>query len=601
MPDQDNGAHDATIRDRLSTSLRHHVEFWLFVLCGAAFVLTYRAPVDASFSDPQETLLTAQALVEHGTIRLDRYVLDERYLYNPIEPAPNGHSYNYFPIGPSLLAVPPVWLARLRGDNMLYAADNRALQNVLSSWSVVVCALLIFALVQSYLPATWALGLTSAFVFGTPVTSTLGTAYWSANSALVLGLGCVLILAMSDRGGIGRWTEALLGALLFLAYLCRPTMALLVPVAGLYLTVRWRRAPVVFATTVAGLLCVFVLFSWREFGTPLPPYYQPDRLGSSRFWAALYGQLLSPSRGVLVGSPFFVLTLLGLACWWRTLLRHGLAVMSAAWLLLHWVAIASFHHWWGGWSFGNRLFTDALPAAFLLTILVVRRARDALSVRAQRVAITACVIGAAFSVFVHTHQGLYNPYTVMWNDGIDINEARVFDWRNPQFLASPEALGLHARDHALLAMEPYVIGEPILPTSDTVVFEGWAVPEGDGAWRWSTSTEPSVLLRLDESRPGDQDVTLAIRVGTYGPQEATVRVNGLVVGVIHSAIDWEPSTYEMRVTAEALERSRAPQPGARILRIDFEIPGATLVGDGPRQRQLGLCLRRITVTRATGN
>lgn len=461
-----------TISDRLENHLRQHVPLWLLVLCAAAFVLTHRAPVDASFSDPLDTLLTSQALVEHGTIQLDHYVLDERYLYNPIQPAANGHSYSYFPLGASVVAVPAVWLARLRGEDMIYAADNRALQNVLSSWTVVVCTLLIFALCRFYLPMTWAFGVTGAFVFGTSVASTLGTAYWSANAALVLGLALVLLLAMSDRRGVGPRTEALLGALLFLAYLCRPTMALLVPATGLYLVVRWRRLPVVFATTLACLGALFVAFSWREFGLVLPPYYQPSRLGSTQFWPALYGQLLSPSRGVLVATPYFVLTLVGFAVCWRTLLRDRLVAFCATWLLLHWLAISSFPHWWGGWSFGNRLFTDALPAAFLLTVLVARTARETLPGRALSVAVTVSLALGAVSVFIHSHQGLYNPYTMMWNDGIDSDEARVFDWHFPQFLATAITLQRHAREHALLAMDPYVLGTEILPTTDTVVRGG---------------------------------------------------------------------------------------------------------------------------------
>lgn len=66
--------------------MKRHSPLWLVVLCTAAFLLTYFAPVDASFSDPAGTLLTAQAIVEHGTIRLHDYVRDERYLYNVIEP-----------------------------------------------------------------------------------------------------------------------------------------------------------------------------------------------------------------------------------------------------------------------------------------------------------------------------------------------------------------------------------------------------------------------------------------------------------------------------------------------------------------------------------
>ncbi len=76
---------------------------WLgFRLC--AFLLTHLASVDAALSDPWGTLLTAQAILEHGTIRLDAYATDVRWVYEPLASADNGHVYNYFPLGTSLFA-----------------------------------------------------------------------------------------------------------------------------------------------------------------------------------------------------------------------------------------------------------------------------------------------------------------------------------------------------------------------------------------------------------------------------------------------------------------------------------------------------------------
>lgn len=114
--------------------LKRHSQLWLVALCVAAFLLTYLAPVDASFSDPARALLTAQAIVEHGTIRLDAYVQDERYLNDPITPAANGHFYHYFPLGTPLAAVPAEWLASLRGEDMIHAEDNRALHSTREPW-----------------------------------------------------------------------------------------------------------------------------------------------------------------------------------------------------------------------------------------------------------------------------------------------------------------------------------------------------------------------------------------------------------------------------------------------------------------------------------
>ena len=95
----------------LEAHLTRHGSTWVLAICVAAFLLTYLAPVDATFSDPALTLLTAQAIVEHGTVRLDGYVADPRWDFGPLLPEENGHFYDYFPLGTSLLAAPAVWLA----------------------------------------------------------------------------------------------------------------------------------------------------------------------------------------------------------------------------------------------------------------------------------------------------------------------------------------------------------------------------------------------------------------------------------------------------------------------------------------------------------
>ena len=584
--------------NRLEAHLARYGQSWLVTLCVCAFLLTYLATVDASLSDPWGTLLTAQAILEHGTIRLDAYAADVRWSYEPVLPAQNGHVYNYFPLGTSLFALPAVALARLRGEDMIYPQDNQALQNVLSSLTVVAAALLIWALCRRFLPRPAAFVVTAAFVFGSPIASTLGTALWSSNLALVLGLACLVVV--SRPGDAGWRVEALLGTLVFLAYLCRPTMALLFPLFAAWLAfnrpaaVGRRRMPVIFGVTSGLLFALFVLFSWREYGTLLPPYYQPSRLGSERFWLALAGHLVSPSRGLLIGSPFLFLTLGGLALWARRLAADRRVQLALAWIGLHLVTISLFHHWWGGWSFGSRLFTEALPAFLLLTVVVVRQARGRLAPSLRRATAALFLAAAAFAAFVHSNQGLYNVYAILWNDGIDRDASRVFDWRYPQFLASPESLGAHAREHVLLAMEPYALGEAILPTSEAVVFEGWSIPEGDGAWRWSQSLTARILFRVDEPLPGGSAM-LEIEAGTYGLQEVPVRVNGVRIGTLESERNWDPAIYRWRLATEVLEKARRPRPGARIFEVELEIPGAVLVGDGIHQRRIGVCLRRVTV------
>ncbi len=600
---RDDGTLSASSARRLAAHLARHGQSWLVTLCFVAFLLTYLADVDASLSDPWGTLLTSQAILEHGTIRLDAYAADARWSYEPVLPAAGGHVYNYFPLGTSLVALPAVALARLRGEDMIHPQDNQALQNVLSSLTVVAAALLIWGLCRRFLPRPASFMVTAAFVFGTTIASTLGTALWSSNLALVLGLACLLVIA-PDRSVLPVSKELLLGVLVFFAYLCRPTMALLFPLFAvqLFFTDKRgvprlsgrRRIPMTFIASAGGLFALFVLFSWREYGALLPPYYQPSRLGSDHVWQALVGHLVSPSRGVLIGSPFLWLTLGGVALWARRLVAEHLVRLALAWIVLHWISISLFHHWWGGWSFGSRLFTEALPAFLLLTVAVTREASTRLAPSLRHVAAGLFLAAAAFAAFVHSHQGLYNVYAILWNEGIDRDARRVFDWRHPQFLATPENLGAEGREHVLLAMEPYRFGAAILPTSDAVVFEGWSVPEGDGAWRWSKSPATRILFKVAEPLP-EAGAVLEIEAGTYGPQEVGVRLNGVEVGTLSSERNWDPDVYRWTLPREALKEARRSRPGVRIFELELDIPGAVLAGEGIHQRRIGVCLRRVSI------
>ena len=121
-------------------------------------------------------------------------------------------------------------------------------------------------------------------------------------------------------------------------------------------------------------------FSWREIGQPLPDYYLPGRLrGAGTFWLAIYGNLLSPGRGVLVYSAYLVLTLIGTILVINRLVRQPLFWFCAVWLVLHLVSVSRLGHWWGGWGFGSRFMTDVMPAWLVLTLLVWTNLAAALS------------------------------------------------------------------------------------------------------------------------------------------------------------------------------------------------------------------------------
>ena len=90
-------------------------------------------------------------------------------------------------------------------------------------------------------------------------------------------------------------------------------------------------------------------------------------LWGTPLWEGMAGLLISPSRGLLVFSPFLLFALLGLIYAWKDERFESLRPLTVAFVAL--VIVASkWFDWWGGWCFGYRPLVDTMP---LLAIMLV--------------------------------------------------------------------------------------------------------------------------------------------------------------------------------------------------------------------------------------
>jgi hypothetical protein len=159
---------------------------------------------------------------------------------------------------------------------------------------------------------------------------------------------------------------------MFSAYLCRPTAAIFNAALFLYLFFEKRPFALKLLLAYSGLCGLFVLFSLREYQQVLPDYYLPSKLGpnAGTFWLAMYGNLVSPGRGILVYSPYLLLTFIGAICFCKRLVRKPFFWIAVGWFGAHFIVMARNFMWSGGASLGNRVFTDGFPALILLTLVV---------------------------------------------------------------------------------------------------------------------------------------------------------------------------------------------------------------------------------------
>ena len=301
--------------------------------------------------------------------------------------------------GAGLSAVP--FLAPVRaiaGDLVRSPAALWYGAKVAASLLAAGSAAFTFLLARRWLSPAWALALAVAYGLGTPVWSTSSQSLWQhASNELFLAAGAFFLAR--GRGGAGD--AALAGMAFAAATACRPTSALFSVAALGWLLLVDRRALAGFAAGTLPIAVAVAGYNFHFFGSPLrfgqdlahavalaktgsPELWRPQ------VWTAATGLFLSPSRGLLVFSPFLALAFPSAVAVFRRPEYRGLRPLVVGSLLVLAVDLAWFD-WWGGWSYGWRRLVDLAPALVLLLIPAV----PAIAIARWRTAALAVLVGWA--------------------------------------------------------------------------------------------------------------------------------------------------------------------------------------------------------------
>jgi len=91
-----------------------------------------------------------------------------------------------------------------------------------------------------------------------------------------------------------------------------------------------------------------------------------------RFPEGFLGLWLSPSKGILIYSPIFLLSLYGIYKSFKDSFKNGPKniqyLIFSLIVIIHTLVLGKWKHWFGGWSFGYRMASDIIP--FLVLLLV---------------------------------------------------------------------------------------------------------------------------------------------------------------------------------------------------------------------------------------
>lgn len=526
----------------LSATTRLAIAIFCFTLL--VFALSQvRQVTDSNYS-----MLLSQSLIEHGSFKLDYYNFPRLppmnrgyYTSNGViyqlELA-NNHVYYHLPAGSSVLSVPYVALMKLFGikvtnpDGTYNRINETFIESSLAALLMAALAVIFFYTALVVLPPVWSVVVALGAAFGTQVWSTASRALWTDTWGIVL-LGVVVLLLLAHETRKRPLHPIWLASLLAWTYFVRPTNAIHIIAVTVYLLVYHRRHFIPYALTGAVWFAGFIAYSWHNYHQLLPDYYQSNRLNFTVFWTAMAGNLVSPARGLLVYVPVLFFVGYWLVRYWKYVHFQRLIILSLIIFVGHLVAVSGFPHWWGGHCFGPRFMTGVVPWLVLPAILAVEamlawrqeqhqdshtrtRLRDQLIIGAALLVISIGING----------RGAMSHSTWLWNSrpiGVDEHPERLWDWRQPQFLAG-------------LMPSPLPREFPLFPgyldfsttEADKFLWYGWSGREEQEHFRWTDGREAALLFSLDEVT----DTVLEMKIGAFLPdgklseQILEIRLNG---------------------------------------------------------------------------
>jgi len=366
----------------------------IYFISWAAVYLTGVNGLPIQSEDTVPAMFIPVTIVKEGTIYADTYyeMIRNRYPHpddkdykkdlTPFYFRKVGEHYiSAFPLVSGLLALPVFAGPLLFGmevswDNLIY------LSHLTSAIISALCGAVLYLLLKKHFfkDEKKAILLTTVYLFGTINFAQVSQSLWQ-HGALQLFLLLSFYLIYEKK-----WMYA--GLSLGLALLSRPTALFLAPFVILFFLSKLFDGEKSFKDQkidrgklkrtglyVLGLLITGAFFFWytKKYYLGIQNNGYADQLfvnWRSRFPEGFLGLWLSPSKGILVYSPLFIFSGVGL---WQILKNRNykresnfIYLISAGMVLTHTLILGKWKHWYGGWSFGYRMAADIIPFLVLL-------------------------------------------------------------------------------------------------------------------------------------------------------------------------------------------------------------------------------------------
>jgi len=421
----------------------------LGIILSFFILIIYFFSTNLTSGDSKWTLFSATSIINEGNADLNEYQLLFTEADTQIEKI-NNHYYNYFPIGPTLLSVPLILGADILGQTTIFQTSYKNLfhkdlpvnfilhyysrfEMYFASIITALSALFLFLWIQSISTPVTALLLTIIFAFGTSTWSTASRAMWQHGPSLLFITLSLYLLEIAKKK---QYFLYLAGCALALTYIMRPTNSLIIVGLSVYVLYTYKKDALRFFAGTLPITIGFLIYNFSKYNNYLSPYYLPNRLGfGPHFLEAIAGNLVSPARGLFIFSPILLFSLYGIYIKIKEKTWNFFDTVCLGIIILHWISISSFNHWWGGFSFGPRFFTEMIPFFIYFLIPVIKQISSMTKIK--KIIFTTCfAILLTTSILIHGI-GANIWSTCLWNSTpINIDEApeRIWDWSDLQFL-----------------------------------------------------------------------------------------------------------------------------------------------------------------------
>jgi hypothetical protein len=444
--------------------------------------------------------------------------------------APTGHLVSLYPIVLPVLVAPlygpAVWFVEARGwtdERVDWVA--RIMEKLTASSIASLSAALLYLLLRRRAEPRDALLLTAAYAFGTTTWVISSQALWQHGLAQLLIVGLLLVLT-----GPSTARRALAAGVL----------------CGLIAGNRPRHGAMALVAGAALPVALVLLYNVGIVGAPGGGY---GLIGRPAFFdhALLPGiaaLLLSPTRGLLVFSPFLVF----LALTWRHRAQNrddrGLALAMWIGIALQ-VLLYARADWLAGLSWGPRFLTDLLPLLIWLLVPVVAALRGA-----RRTAFVAAVVVAVAieGVGAFTYTG-DSDWRISMAGTTAARHRAGWSWRSAPFLVSarrglaPAELTMRQRGR-VEAIEVDGWQPAAVTAGQHIVVSGWALAD--------RATPLEVAVSLDGAPP----VTTRVFVDRPDVRRAIPGAGAAGWSVLLGTVGLEPGEHHVHARVRASTRGQ---------------------------------------------